>query len=167
MTTQKEPGSALELPHLPAQHNDFISYITANPATSMRELLEPYKQYDAKLRQIFAQEPDHPATVNHQINTVPVFAGHEQEVKIRARNLLSETDEEKEQYIMPLKNTERKPNGFPAVVQSFKEFQTNFNLFCESSLTDMDWSNVVAAGSSVVTSLLPVPEQYNNSKRGL
>ncbi|TKA65886.1 hypothetical protein B0A49_10217 [Cryomyces minteri] len=127
----------------------------------MHELLEPYKQYDAKLREIFAQEPDHPATANHQISTVPVFAGHEQEVKIRARNLLSETDEEKEQYIMPLKNTARKPTGSPAIVQSFKEFQTNFNLFCESSLVDMDWSNVLAAGSSVVTSLLPVPEQYN------
>jgi hypothetical protein len=41
-----------------------------------------------------------------------------------------------------------------------KEFKNNFNLFSESSLVDLDWSNVVAAGSSVVTSLLPVMVSY-------
>lgn len=37
----------------------------------------------------------------------------------------------------------------------------------ESSLADFDWSNVVAVGSSVVTALLPVPDQYNTSKKVL
>ena len=60
----------------------------------------------------------------------------------------------------------RKPQGAPAVVDSLEEFQMNINLFSELSLVDLDWSNVVAAGSSVVTALLPVPEKYNGS-RGL
>jgi len=55
----------------------------------------------------------------------------------------------------------------PAVVSSFQEFQQNFNLFSESALADLDWSNVVAAGSAVTTALLPVPEKWRGSKRSL
>lgn len=66
---------------------------------------------------------------------------------------------------MALNDGERKLDGSPAVVGSFKEFQQNFNLFSESSLADLDWSNVVAAGSAVTTALLPVPERWAGSKR--
>ncbi|KAL2182371.1 hypothetical protein L209DRAFT_746264 [Thermothelomyces heterothallicus CBS 203.75] len=68
---------------------------------------------------------------------------------------------------MPLPPTIRRPDGPPAVVQSIEEFQCNFNIFSESSLSELDWSNVVAAGSSVVNTLLPVPEEYSRTKRGL
>lgn len=68
---------------------------------------------------------------------------------------------------MPLKSKDRKKNGAPAVVASFKDFQQNFNLFSESALTDLDWNNVVAAGSAVTTALLPVPEKWAESKRSM
>jgi hypothetical protein len=68
---------------------------------------------------------------------------------------------------MPLKSKDRKKTGAPAVVASFKDFQQNFNLFSESALTDLDWSNVVAAGSAVTTALLPVPEKWAESKRSM
>ena len=68
---------------------------------------------------------------------------------------------------MSLPEEKRKPNGSPAVVNSLKEFRHNLGVFCESSLSDMDWSNVVAAGSSVVNCLLPVPDEYSSSKRAL
>lgn len=68
---------------------------------------------------------------------------------------------------MPLNDVDRKPSGSPAVVSSFKDFQKNFNLFSESSLADLDWNNVVAAGSAVTTALLPVPEKWAGSKRSL
>ncbi|EOD46043.1 putative ankyrin repeat protein [Neofusicoccum parvum UCRNP2] len=133
----------------------------------MAELIEPYKKYDSKIREVYAQEPTHPVLDDLHLNVTPVFTGQEANIKIRARNLDAETDEEKEKYLMPLETEKRRPSGAPAVVQSLKEFQTNFNIFSESSLVDMDWSNVVAAGSSVVTSLLPVPEKYSGSKRAL
>lgn len=41
------------------------------------------------------------------------------------------------------------------------------SLFSESSLVDLDWSNVIVAGSGVVTALLPVPAPHNESKRSL
>lgn len=68
---------------------------------------------------------------------------------------------------MPLEDKDRRHSGSPAIVQSLKEFQQNFAVFCESSLVDLDWSNVVVAGSSVVTCMLPVPDGHRQSKRAL
>jgi len=143
MTTPPIPST---LPDVPAKHADFIEYVGAHPNKLLPELLEPYKQYDAKLREVFAQEPEHPALNDPYLNVVPVFNGHEKHVNIRARNLESETAEEKEKYVMPLRDWERRANGSPAIVHDIKDFQKNFALFCESSLVDLDWSNVVAAG---------------------
>ncbi|EDU40091.1 Ankyrin repeat domain protein [Pyrenophora tritici-repentis] len=165
MSNQEQSSPQIPLPPLPATHVDWISHVTNHPDTPLRELITPYKEYDSKLREVFAQQPNHPAAAKP--NIVPVFAGHEQDLKIRARNLAAESEAERQCYLMPLKKWDRKTNGTPAVVQSLKEFQKNFQLFSESSLVDMDWSNVVVAGSAVVTSLLPVPEEHNRSKRAL
>jgi hypothetical protein len=72
-----------------------------------------------------------------------------------------------DKYIMPLQIKDRKQDGALANVESLHEFKKNFNLFSESSLADLDWTNVVAAGSAVVTALLPVPDKYNTSKKAL
>lgn len=158
----------LSLPPLPAKHKDFLHHVKSHPDTPMVELLTPYNDYDAVVRKLFAQEPSHPALQDNTLNILPLYGPDQSaDVRIRARDLSSEPEELKQKYIMPLKDEDRKPNGSPAVVSTLKEFQTNFNLFCENSLSDLDWSNVVAAGSSVVTSLLPVPEEHRGSKRGL
>lgn len=155
----------VELPELPAPHAGFIQYIATNHGNSVLDLVKPYNQYDAEMRKVFAQKPGHPSI--SQPNVVPVFAGHETDIRIQARNVEAESAKEKEAFIMPLKDEDRRANGSPAVVQSLKDFRTNFNVFSESALVDFDWSNVVAAGSSVVTSLLAVPEKHSGSKRAL
>ncbi|KAF2643091.1 hypothetical protein P280DRAFT_243784 [Massarina eburnea CBS 473.64] len=160
-------SSPTPLPIVPVPHASFISYLTSHPTTHLPELLEPYKQYDAKLREVFAQEPDHPALADPHLNIVPVFAGQEKDIKIRRRDLENESEEEKERYIMGLDEEERREDGSLAVVGGLEEFRTNFSLFGESALADLKWDGVVAAGSSVVSSLLPVPEKYRKSKRVL
>ena len=164
MSTAQEPVQ-INVPALPAKHDQFIQYVAAHPKIPMLDLLEPYKHYDAELRKVFAQQPDHPAA--QQPNVAPVFAGHEHEVKTKARNLDAESKEEAECYIMPLKNKDRRQDGSPAIVPSLRDFRTNFSVFSESSLVDLDWSNVVVAGSAVVTCLLAVPEKHAESKRAL
>ena len=156
---------SFELPKLPARHKDFIPYLAKHPEKPIAELTAPYNVYEAKLREGFAQCREHDSLQDVHVNTVPLFDGLEKHVRIRSRNIDDEANNQK--FIMPLKAADRKDDGVPAIVQSTKDFKQNFNLFSESSLVDMDWSNVVAAGSSVVTSLLPVPEQYNASKRAL
>ena len=155
------------LPSVPAKHGDFVAFVKPFSNAVMRERLEPYMQYDAKLREVFAQEPQHPIVSDNTVNLTPVYNGHESGVTIRARNLEIESNEEKEKYIMPLKDEDRKQDGAMAIVPTLKDFQTNFNVFSEQALVDMNWSNVVVAGSAVVTALLPVPDEYRSSKKGL
>lgn len=161
-------AAQFSLPTVPVKHRDFLNHVQSHPDTPIEQLLEPYHEYDTVLRKIFAQEPANPVLQDNHLNIVPLYdeAGSA-DVTIRARDLVSEPKHLKEKYIMPLKDDQRRPNGSPAIVSTLKEFQTNFNLFSEASLVDLDWDNIVAAGSAVVTSLLPVPEEYNDSKRGL
>jgi hypothetical protein len=156
------------LPAIPAKHSQFLDYVRSHPEKPIVDLVQPYNEFDAVLRKIYAQQPSNLAVADDFVNVVPVFDDSgSADIRIRARDISSESDEVKERYLLSLKDEDRRLNGSPAVVASFKEFQQNFNIFCESSLSDMDWSNVVAAGSAVATSLLPVPKEHANSKRGL
>ncbi|KAI0450417.1 ankyrin repeat protein [Xylaria acuta] len=159
--------SASQLPKLPAAHNELVNYIAERSNTSMAELMGPYRMFEAKLREMYAQERTNPTLDDPYLNVLPLFTKDTPAIQARARNLDGETQKQKEKYIMPLPDDKRRPNGSPAVVKSLKEFRYNFGVFSESSLSDMDWDNVVAAGSSVVNCLLPVPPEYKKSKRAL
>lgn len=166
-----DPTDPIEIPEIPelpsGSVEEFIPYLSKNPDTPIGKLVEPYKVFESELRKVYAQQPTHEVVKYGKVNTVPIFAGHEQDLKIRARSVDTESEEEKSKYIMNLEKGDRKPTGSPAVVSSFNDFQQNFNLFSESSLADLDWNNVVVAGSAVTTALLPVPEKWAGSKRSL
>ncbi|TKX26280.1 ankyrin repeat-containing protein 4 [Elsinoe australis] len=164
MAVQAQP---ITLPALPAEHTKFIEYVNDNQSTPMAELLEPYKAYDNTMREVFAQQPNHKAI--SVPNIVPLFsdAGAPGMIKIRPRDISAESDDEKARYLMPLSQADRKTCGSPAVVKSLQDFRRNFNIFSESSLSDMDWSNVICAGSAVATCLLPAPAEYAASKRSM
>jgi hypothetical protein len=155
----------MDLPSIPSSIADFLPYLATQ--SKVTDAIKPYKNYEGRLREIFAQHPASDILKDPHVNAVPIFAGHQHSIKIHARDLESESDQEKEMYLLSLPKSDRKINGSSAIVGSLKEFRSNFNLFSESSLVDLDWSNVVAAGSSVVTSLLPVQAPYNESKRAL
>ena len=146
----------MSLPPLPVPVNGFIPYLAKQNNVNINDAVKPYKDYENKLREIFAQEPAGVMRVDENINALPLFDGQQELLTIRGRNLNQESVSEKNKYLLPLSVEDRKGTGSPALVSSMKEFKNNFNLFSESSLIDLDWSNVVAAGSSVVTSLLPV-----------
>ncbi|KAI3549731.1 hypothetical protein CABS01_12565 [Colletotrichum abscissum] len=156
-----------ELQQLPVPHGDLVNYIHDHPEKKMVEILEPYRKYEAQLRSVFAQDRKNPALDDPHINLVPLFTKDTKNIRTRARFLAAETQEEKDRYIMALPDDKRRANGSPAVVSGLKDFQKNFNVFSESSLVDMNWDNVVAAGSSVINTLLPVPPEFNTTKRKL
>ncbi|KAI0404447.1 ankyrin repeat protein [Xylaria palmicola] len=158
---------ASQLPKLPAAHDELVKYIAERPGTPIAELVEPYRSFEARLREMYAQERSNPALDNPYLNVLPLFTKDTPALRTRARNLDSETQEQKDKYIMALPEDKRRKDGSPAVVESLKEFRHNFGVFSESSLSDMDWDNVVAAGSSVVNCILPVPPEYKKSKRAL
>ncbi|KAM3416213.1 hypothetical protein BST61_g7819 [Cercospora zeina] len=164
MASQAQPVQ-IDLPKLPVKHEDFIEYLDQNKDKPVAELLQPFQQYDFEMRKVFAQLPGHEAIATPSV--VPIFAGQEQLLRARARSLQEEDEKQRDSYLMPLKQEERRSDGSPAIAPSLKDFQTNFNIFSESSLVDLHWNNVVAAGSSVVTPLLAVPEEHRGSKRAL
>ncbi|KAI0521370.1 ankyrin repeat protein [Xylaria bambusicola] len=159
--------SASQLPKLPAAHNELASYIAKHPNVPMKELMEPYRKFEAKLREMYAQERSNPVLEDPYLNVLPLLTKDTPSIQTRARNLDNESQEQKDKYIMPLPDDKRRPDGSAAVVESLKEFRHNFGVFSESSLSDLNWDNVVAAGSSVVNTLLPVPPEYKKSKRAL
>ena len=71
MASQDSISSLITLPLIPVKHHDFVRYISANQQTPIPELLEPYKAYDNKMREVFAQQPNHPAI--KQPNVVPIY----------------------------------------------------------------------------------------------
>lgn len=160
-------SSSCDLPPLPARLDEFISYFNSQTGSPVRDVLEPYKAYEKRLRELFAQEPDSSVLTDPLVNAVPIFNGFEESIRARSRPPETESVTEREKYVLPLKLEDRRHTGSRATVPSLKEFRNNFNIFSESSLVDLDWTNVVAAGSSVVTSMLPVPDKFQESKRAL
>ncbi|KAF4455427.1 hypothetical protein F53441_2216 [Fusarium austroafricanum] len=156
-----------DLPKLPASHADLARYIFDHKDEPITEIMEPYRKYEANLRSVYAQDRQNPILDDPYLNVVPLFTEHTKFITTRARNLETESEEEKSKYIMALPDDKRRPHDSPATVANLAEFQKNFNIFSESSLADLDWSNVVAAGSSVVNCLLPVPKEFNTTKRKL
>jgi hypothetical protein len=157
----------LDLPQLPAAHTGLAAYIAEHPDETMVDIMDPYRRYEARLREVYAQDRQNPLLNDPYLNVVPLFTEDTAKITTRARDLSAESEEEKSRYIMPLPEDKRRPHGSPATVANFTEFQHNFNIFSESSLVEVDWNNVVAAGSSVVNCLLPVPKDFKVSKRKL
>ncbi|KAL8726219.1 MAG: hypothetical protein Q9166_006844 [cf. Caloplaca sp. 2 TL-2023] len=160
-----EGESKFALPKVPVAHHQFISYVNGKDGDRVLKAVTPYKEYEAKLREGFAQHRDHKSLQDLNVNAVPIFKHDNDVLRICKRDIDDETHHN--DHIIPLSAKNRKPAGAPAAVTSIQDFKKNFNLFSESSLVDLDWNNVVAAGSSVVTPLLPVPDKHNTSKKAL
>ena len=152
---------------LPAPLAQLPSYVDRNPELPISDVIDPYIKYEARLRQLYAQSPNHELVREPHANVLPLFGSDTPSIKARARDLDSESREEQEKYIMALPEDKRRPTGSPAVVENLREFRDNFAVFSESSLADLDWSNVVAAGSSVVNCLLPIPQEFKSCKKTL
>lgn len=157
----------LNLPELPAPHKELAKHIAQHPEQTVEDIMVPYRKYEARLREVYAQDRQNPALDDPYINVVPLFTDDTKHITTRARDLSQESPEQQSKYIMVLPEDKRRAHGSPATVADLNEFQHNFGVFSESSLVELDWSNVVAAGSSVVNCLLPVPEDFKSSKRKL
>ncbi|KAG6190171.1 hypothetical protein E4U36_003450 [Claviceps purpurea] len=155
------------LPQLAVPLVGLARHIAENPEKPMMEIMKPYREYEARLREVFAQDRENPILNDPYLNVLPLFTDNISYITTRARDLSAESEGEKSRYIMPLPKDKRRPHGSPATVANLSDFQRNFNVFSESSLIELDWNNIVAAGSSVVNCLLPVPNNFRDSKRKL
>lgn len=89
-----------QLPALPVPVKGFLRYVEQNPGVPVRQLMEPFLQYESVLRAYFAQEPEHEFVQGDHVNLISVFEGSNAELlKIHARNLAEESKEEQDKYV--------------------------------------------------------------------
>ncbi|KAK6542483.1 hypothetical protein TWF694_006436 [Orbilia ellipsospora] len=161
-------ASTETLPALPAAPASFLTYVTSKVDSNepLREIIQPYLKYESKLRALFAQDPSNVALADNVVGLVPIYDGQEAAIKIQARDLEAESEDNRSKYLMALDKKMRKTTGKRAIVDQ-EEFKRNFDIFTEGALIGLDWTNIVAAGSSVLTPILPVPKKYKKNKKTL
>jgi hypothetical protein len=146
----------------------FIERILALPAgsgVSLDQALQPSLDDEANLRRLFATDKDNPRLKNPYVGLVDVFDAPIDVRTTRARVIKDDEDLEAK-YVMPLDPKRRRAEGSPSTVQDLDEFKKNWAIFTENSLSQLlDWSNVVAAGGSVLACLTPLPEEEKASRR--
>lgn len=93
-------ASTTTLPKLPAAHDELATYISNNPDKPLGELMEPYREFEAQLREVYAQDRTNPLLEDPYLNVLPLFTKDTPNIKTRARDLGAESDEDKGRYIM-------------------------------------------------------------------
>ncbi|TFK24224.1 ankyrin repeat protein [Coprinopsis marcescibilis] len=143
----------------------FLSRIAAR--VSLDDALKPAIDDETELRQHFATDRGHSRLLDPHVGLVDVFDGPPQIRQTQARVVKDEIDLSAK-YVMPLPAEIRRPDGTPAMVADMEEFKKNWAIFTEGSLSQLtDWSNVVAAGGSVLACLAPLEEKDKVSKRAI
>lgn len=154
MSDHRLGSVSVQLPPVPVRHSQFIEYVNENLETPIAELVSPYLHYEDELRKVYANHPDHTFAAEDSI-LVPVFKHEGNNVKTRARDYHTETGLERPGNILSLSGTtQRKAPGSEAIrCASLEYFRNSLNVFCEGSLKDLDWSNVVVGGAAVISCL--------------
>ncbi|KAF7948486.1 uncharacterized protein EAE97_003897 [Botrytis byssoidea] len=132
----------------PTTPSQFLSLLSAFPTTPTRELVQPYLSYETGLRKAFARPH---AVVGGPDDLISIYDGHESSFRIR---IADRETTAADKYIMPLKRKEVL-GGQPAIAGSFAKFCENFDAFTHGILHDINWSNIVVAGSAALLPLLP------------
>lgn len=150
----------------------FLSRIAAlSPGPGVTDALaqavQPCLDDEAQLRKLFATDRGNARLKDLHVGLIDVFDAPPDIRTTRARVVLNDEDLSAK-YVMPIPAERRRKEGEPAMVASLEEFKKNWAIFTEGSLSLLtDWSNVVAAGGSVLACLTPVPEAAKASKRAM
>ncbi|GIK05037.1 hypothetical protein Aspvir_009136 [Aspergillus viridinutans] len=138
-----------EPPTTPTSPSQFLKRLGDNPSTPTRQLLQPYLAYELWLRKGFAR--GHPGVSDGLASLIPIYNGCQNLLTIRN---LDREREDQAKYLMLVPEEKREENGVLAIVPSIDEYSKNFDAFTHGILAGLDWSNVVAAGSSALLPLL-------------
>ncbi|KAG9255835.1 ankyrin repeat protein [Emericellopsis atlantica] len=134
------------LPDIP---RNFVAHLNRNTDTVTQEVLEPFLQYELTLRKAFAQRD---GSIDDMANLVHIYDPSTTLPKFRN---IDREQCDPEKYLMRLSSDSPGTDRSCAVADSFEAYQRNFDAFTHSTLSGIDWSNVVAAGSSAMLPLLP------------
>jgi hypothetical protein len=146
----------------------FVSQVSRG--APLQAALQDALQQETELRRLFANMDSNNKVLNdHEplAGLIDVFAANEAIRVTQARDASDQAKLEAE-HVFPLKKEQRRSSGVPSMVADIDQFRNSWNVFTEGALSQLtDWNNVVAAGGSVLASLLPLPDHAKASKRAL
>ncbi|TDL26647.1 ankyrin [Rickenella mellea] len=147
-----------------AEAEAFLKLVSTK-GLSLDDVLKPALADEAELRKLFATDRQNARLSNPYVGLIDVFDAPSEIRTTRARVVQNENDK-LAKYLLPLADDVRRKDGEPCMAESLETFQKNWSIFTEGSLSQsMDWSNVVAAGGSVLACLLPLSDSAKESKR--
>jgi hypothetical protein len=153
-----------------AEANAFIERIVAlppGPGVSLDDALQPSLDDEAELHRLFATDKTNARLANPYVGLVDLFDAPIDLRTTRAR-VPKDAVDLIAKHVMPLLGKRRRTEGASATVCNLADFKRNWSVFTENSLSQLtDWSNVVAAGGSVLACLAPLPEYATASKRAI
>jgi len=148
-----------------------IQQLPSESGASLDQVLKPTLEYESELRKVFASDRDNDKLKDPHVGLVDLFGERTPDAvrRSRARVVVSEDDEAfAAHYVMPLPVAKRRKEGEQCIVSTVDDFKKNWAVFTEGSLGQLlDWSNVVAAGGSVLSCLAPLSEQASKSRRNI
>jgi hypothetical protein len=148
---------------------DRVLVLPKGPASGqpLDDVLQPSLNDEAELRRLFAADKMNARLSDIHVGLVNVFSAP-QDIRITRARVVESDEDLAAKYVMPLPDNRRRKEGEPAMVQTLEEFNKNWAIFTEGSLSQLlDWNNVVAAGGSVLACLSPLPESAKVSNRAL
>lgn len=133
----------------------------------LQTALQDALQQETEIRRLFATDRSNKVLNEPMAGLIDVFAASEKIRVTQARDIGNDQAKLETEYVFPLKK-DRRANGLPSMVTDIDHFRNSWSIFTENALGQLtDWSNVVAAGGSVLASLLPLPEHAKGSKRAI
>ena len=146
----------------------FIEQISAlpwKPSLSLDAVLERSVLVEGRIRFLFATDRANNRLCDPYVGLVDVFDGPRIMRTTRARKVENNANLSAH-HVMPLGQANRRKDGDPSTVAAAGDFQRNWTLFTEGML-ELNWSNVIAAGGSVLSCLSPLPERMESSKAAI
>jgi len=144
-----------------------VAALPKGPVVSLDDILQASLEDEAELRRMFATDKTNPRLDNPHEGLVDIFAAPA-DIRVTRARVVKDDEDLSAKYIMPLSESCRRKEASPAMTPTLDDFQKNWAIFTENSLSQLvDWNNVVAAGGSVLACLTPVPDDVKSSKRTL
>lgn len=145
---------------------DRVLNLPPGPAfDALHQVLQPSVDDESQLRTLWATDKTNERLKDPYVGLVDVFNASPQLRNTHAR-VVADDEDRFARFIMPIPDNLRREQGEPATVADIDEFKKNWAIFSEGSLSQLlDWSNVVAAGGSVLACLTPLDKQDQVSKR--
>ena len=144
-----------------------IASLPKGPGINLDEVLQPSLDDEAELRRLLAADRSNPRLSNPYVGLVDVFEAPS-DIRIARARVIKDDQDLNAKHVMPLAENKRRKEGEPCMIGDLDEFKRNWSIFSEGSLSQLtDWSNVIAAGGSVLACLAPLSDADKASKRAI